>query len=127
MTQSDLKGVLPERRDIYAGGSWLAPISGDYVDTLNPGTGEVLASVAQAGAQDADVVVALARKGFLQWRDVIPLERARILKEVAALLRRHGDELALIDAANCGNPYTEMRGDAAIAAAQIEFFAGLVT
>lgn len=64
MTQSDLKGVLPERRDIYAGGSWLAPISGDYVDTLNPGTGEVLASVAQAGAQDADVVVALARKGF---------------------------------------------------------------
>ena len=127
MTQSDLKGVLPERRDIYAGGSWLAPISGDYVDTLKPGTGEVLASVAQAGAQDADVVVALARKGFLQWRDVIPLERARILKEVAALLRRHGDELALIDAANCGNPYTEMRGDAAIAAAQIEFFAGLVT
>jgi len=33
----------------------------------------------------------------------------------------------MMDAANCGNPYTEMRGDAAIAAAQMEFFAGLVT
>ncbi len=68
-----------------------------------------------------------AQKGFLEWRDVVPLERARILKEVATLLRLHGDELAMIDAANCGNPYTEMRGDAAIAAAQMDFFAGLVT
>lgn len=57
----------------------------------------------------------------------MPLERARILKEIANLLRKHGDELAMMDAANCGNPYTEMRGDAAIAAAQMEFFAGLVT
>ena len=33
----------------------------------------------------------------------------------------------MIDAADCGNPYTEMVRDATIAAAQIEFYAGLVT
>ena len=127
MTQPDLKECLPKRCDIYSGGAWQKPISGRYSDTLNPANGAVLASVAEAGDEDADAVVARARKGFLEWRDVGPLERARILKEVAALLRRHGDELALIDAANCGNPYTEMRGDATIAAAQMDFFAGLVT
>ncbi len=127
MTQPDLKECLPKRCDIYSGGAWQKPISGRYSDTLNPANGAVLASVAEAGDEDADAVVARARKGFLEWRDVVPLERARILKEVAALLRRHGDELALIDAANCGNPYTEMRGDATIAAAQMDFFAGLVT
>jgi betaine-aldehyde dehydrogenase len=127
MTQPDLKECLPKRCDIYSGGAWQTPISGRYSDTLNPANGAVLASVAEAGTEDADAVVARARKGFLEWRDVVPLERARILKEVAALLRRHGDELALIDAANCGNPYTEMRGDATIAAAQMDFFAGLVT
>ena len=127
MTQPDLEKSLPKRCDIYSGGAWQTPISGRYSDTLNPATGAVLASVAEAGAEDVDAVVARARKGFLEWRDVVPLERARILKEVAALLRRHGDELALIDAANCGNPYTEMRGDATIAAAQMDFFAGLVT
>ena len=127
MTQPDLKEGLPKRCDIYSGGAWQKPISGRYSDTLNPANGAVLASVAEAGDEDADAVVARARKGFLEWRDVVPLERARILKEVAALLRRHGDELALIDAANCGNPYTEMRGDATIAAAQMDFFAGLVT
>ena len=127
MTQPDLEKSLPKRCDIYSGGAWQKPISGRFSDTLNPANGAVLASVAEAGAEDADAVVARARKGFLEWRDVAPLERARILKEVAALLRRHGDELALIDAANCGNPYTEMRGDATIAAAQMDFFAGLVT
>ena len=127
MTQPELDKVLPRRTDIYAGGTWQAPIAGSYVDTLNPATGKVLASVAEASAQDADAVVKRAQKGFLEWRDVVPLERARILKEVATLLRLHGDELAMIDAANCGNPYTEMLGDAAIAAAQMDFFAGLVT
>ena len=33
----------------------------------------------------------------------------------------------MIDAADCGNPVREMVSDASIAAAQIEFFAGLVT
>ena len=123
----DIDAALPQRRDIYAGGTWQTPLSGRYLDTFNPGSGTVLASVADAGKTDVDIIVAKARAGFAEWRDVVPLERARILKEIAALLRRHGDELALIDAANCGNPYTEMRGDAAIAAAQMEFFAGLVT
>ena len=123
----DVAAALPAHRDIYFGGGWHAPASGAYEDTMNPGTGGALASVATAGKQDVDAAVAAARKGFLEWRDVAPLERARILKEIAALLRKHGDELAMIDAANCGNPYTEMRGDATIAAAQMEFFAGLVT
>ena len=42
-------------------------------------------------------------------------------------MRRNAEELALIDAANCGNPVHEMVRDAQIAAAQLDFFAGLVT
>ena len=123
----DPQRVLPVQTNLYRGGGWHAPLSGRRADTLNPGTGAVLASVADAGAEDVDAAVAAAQAGYLEWRDVAPLERARILREIARLLRVHGDELAMIDAANCGNPYTEMRGDATIAAAQMEFFAGLVT
>ena len=123
----DPQRVLPAETDLYRGGGWHAPLSGRRVDTLNPGTGAVLASVADAGADDVHAAVAAAQAGYLEWRDVVPLERARILREIARLLRVYGDELAMIDAANCGNPYTEMRGDATIAAAQMEFFAGLVT
>ncbi|MBU1278959.1 MAG: aldehyde dehydrogenase family protein, partial [Alphaproteobacteria bacterium] len=119
--------ALPKHTDLYFGGGWHAPGNGTYDDTMNPANGQSLGAVATAGKADVDAAVAAAHQGFLEWRDVLPLERSRILKEIAALLRKHGDELAMIDAANCGNPYTEMRGDAAIAAAQMDFFAGLVT
>ena len=66
-------------------------------------------------------------EGFREWRATAPLERAKILKRIAALLREHADELAFIDAANCGNPVREMVADTAIATAQLDFFAGLVT
>ena len=57
MTQPDLKECLPKRCDIYSGGAWQKPISGRYSDTLNPANGAVLASVAEAGDEDADAVV----------------------------------------------------------------------
>jgi len=119
--------TLPVQRTLYYGGAWHAPRGGTMAETLNPSTGGSLGAVACAGADDVDAAVAAARRGFLAWRDVAPLERARILRRVAEILRRHAGELAMIDAANCGNPVHEMTSDAMVAAAQLEFFAGLVT
>jgi betaine-aldehyde dehydrogenase len=119
--------VVPERRGIYRGGRWHDPVSGRTAPTLNPSTGEIIADIAVSSAQDVDAAVADAQRGFAEWKAVPPLERARILREVATLLRTHADELALIDAANCGNPVHEMVRDAQVAAAQVDFFAGLVT
>jgi betaine-aldehyde dehydrogenase len=118
---------LPEKRDIYYGGGWHHPLEGTSAETFDPGRGVSLGHVAVATRADVDAAVKAARNGFLVWRDVPPLERARILKEIARILRANAGELAMIDAANCGNPVTEMTGDANIAAAQLEFFAGLVT
>jgi betaine-aldehyde dehydrogenase len=63
----------------------------------------------------------------MSWRDVVPLERGRILREAASIIRANCRELAWLDAADSGNPFTEMLSDMNIAAAQMEFFAGLVT
>ncbi len=118
---------LPDHRSIYYGNQWHEPVAGTYIETFDPGRGISLGLVAQAGDTDVDKAVAAARTGFLEWREVAPLERARILKEIAAILRKNAKELATIDAANCGNPVKDMMGDANIAAAQMDFFAGLVT
>src|SRR5499426_4858991 len=119
--------ILPEHRDAYYGGTWHAPKSGRRQDTINPGTGESLGPVADCGADDIAAAVTAARKAFDDWRNVPPLERARMLKRIAAILREHAEELAMIDAADCGNPCAEMVRDATVGAAQMEFFAGLVT
>src|SRR3954453_13760819 len=118
---------LPEHRGCYYGGAWHAPKSGREADTINPAPGGAGGEGADGGAADAEAAVAAAKAAFKEWRNVLPLERAKMLRRIAEVLRKHADELAMIDAADCGNPVREMISDAMVAAAQTEFFAGLVT
>jgi len=119
--------ALLKNRSIYYGGAWHEPKNGRFVDTVSPGNGLSLGKVADAGADDVDAAVASAKAAFKGWRRMLPLERAKILRRVAKILRDNANELAMIDAADCGNPVREMVSDAMIAAAQMEFFAGFVT
>src|SRR6266567_6223430 len=118
---------LPSHRDPYYAGRWQKPKSARYVDSISPGTGEPLGKVIDGSAADADAAIAAAKTAFREWRHVPPLERAKMLRAIADVLRKNGDELAMIDAADCGNPYTEMMRDAGAGAAQLDFYAGLVT
>jgi betaine-aldehyde dehydrogenase len=119
--------LAPANDGLFYAGGWHAPLAGDYLDVTEPGSGRRLGRAATATSADADLAVAAAKKGFAVWRDTPPLERARVLKGIAAKLRLHADELALLDAADCGNPVREMAADVMVAAALFEFFAGLVT
>ena len=119
--------VLPTHRDLYYGGAWHRPTAGTYFDVTSPGSGESLGKVADGAAADVDAAVAAAHQAYLTWRHVAPLERAKALRKFAAIVRENARELALLDAIDCGNPWRAMVGDAEIAAAQIDFFAGLVT
>jgi len=126
MSSSNPTLVLPKHRDLYYGGAWHRP-QGGYLDTFNPATGESLGPAAEANSADVDAAVRAAQQGFAIWRGIKPLERAGLLKKVAQVLRDNAFELALLDAANCGNPICEMQRDALIAAAQIDYYAGLAT
>lgn len=120
-----LQKALPRHRDLFYGGRWHAP-AGGYRPTVNPANQRVLAQVAHANASDVHDAVSAAQQGFELWRRVPPSERGTMLREIARRLREHADELALIDAANCGNPVRETGRDAIAAAAQIDYYAGLV-
>src|SRR5438046_1270532 len=118
---------LPPHRDPYYGGKWQTPAAGRYIEVTAPGSGESLGKVVDGTAADAEAAIAAAKAAFRDWRRVPPLERAKMLRAIAEVLRKNGDELAMIDAADCGNPFTEMRRDASAGAAQLDFYAGLVT
>lgn len=121
-----IEAILPKHRDLYYDGKWQKP-QGGYLDTLNPATGASLGPCAEANAQDVDAAVKAAHQAFKEWRRMKPLDRAALMRQVAVKLRASAEELALLDAANCGNPVREMMRDATVAAAQWDFFAGLVT
>src|SRR5437899_12930846 len=116
---------LPTHRDPYYAGKWQK--GSRYAEVTNPATGESLGKVVDGSAADAEAAIAAAKAAFREWRRVLPLERAKMLRAIADVLRKNGDELAMIDAADCGNPYAEMVRDAQAGAAQLDFYAGLVT
>jgi len=117
---------LPSHRGPYYGGKWQQP-AGRLAEVTSPGSGESLGQVVEGTAADAQAAIAAAKAAYREWRRVPPLERAKMLRAIADVLRRNGEELAMLDAADCGNPYAEMVRDANAGAAQLDFYAGLVT
>lgn len=115
------------QRDLYYGGKWHAPISGERAEVANPATGASLGKVAWAGREDVDAAVAAAVAGFKEWRRTKPVERAAILRAAAEVIRKHAEEIALIDATDCGGPFKRMIRDSEGGALAFDFFAGLIT
>ena len=118
--------VLPKERGLFWGGRWHLPPAAQVFETFNPSTGELLAEVLSGGAAEVDSAVQAAASAFPAWAKTPPLERGRLLREAATRIRSQAHDLALIDAANCGNPVKAMVFDAEIAATLLEYFAGLV-
>jgi betaine-aldehyde dehydrogenase len=119
--------VLPKSKNLFYGGQWHAPKSGRFAETYNPANGEAIGETAQATASDVAAAVDAASLAFKSWRKTKPLERAELLRKAAAILRDNAEELAMLDALNTGNPVAEMVADAKIAAANLDYFAGIAT
>lgn len=118
---------LPANNGVFYDGCWHAPISERWTDVVAPGTGARLMAVADAGTQDVARAASAAHAGARLWRRTAPLARAAVLRKIAQRLRDNARELALLDALDCGNPVSEMGSDVMVAAALLDFFAGLVT
>lgn len=118
---------LPEHDALFYGGRWHHPVGGNYVDAKNPATGETIARAAVASKEDVDRAVAAAKEGVLVWRKTPSIERARIMKKIAAIIRDNASQLALLDATNGGNPIAEMDKDIQAAATYWDFYAGLIS
>jgi betaine-aldehyde dehydrogenase len=108
------------------GGERVPAISGEWLDAVNPATGETIGRIPRCDERDADRAAAEASRAFRTWRATGPLERARLLRAFADAIERRGDELARLDAMDNGSPLREMRADVDIAVEQIRYLSGLV-
>ena len=97
------------RFELFIGGSWRAPASGEYFDTLDPSNGEKLAAVAQGGAVDIDAAVRAARTASPKWRALTPHVRAKYLYALARLVQKHSRLLAVLETVDNGKPIRESR------------------
>jgi betaine-aldehyde dehydrogenase len=99
---------------------------GRSFDTVNPATGEVFRSVAEAGAEDADRAVRAAARAFEDWGARRPIQRAKALYRWADLVEEHADELALLETRDMGMALGDARWCASNAAAILRYYAGAI-
>ncbi|MFM0054027.1 betaine-aldehyde dehydrogenase [Paraburkholderia phytofirmans] len=113
---------------LYIGGGYVDATSGETFDTLDPATGETLASVQQASAADVDRAVRSAQQGQREWAALTSMQRSRILRRAVELLRERNDELASLETRDTGKPIAEtLAVDIVTGADVIEYYAGLAT
>ncbi|MEI8593381.1 betaine-aldehyde dehydrogenase [Photobacterium sp. Hal280] len=111
---------------LYIHGQAVQATSGEYFETRNPATGDVIAEIGQASEADMARAIESAKAGFAQWSAMSGAERGRILMKAVALLRQHNDELAALEVQDTGKPLQEaLEVDIATGADVIEYYAGL--
>jgi betaine-aldehyde dehydrogenase len=95
-------------------------------DTVNPATGQLLATIRIDGQAEVDKAVARAAEAQKLWAKTPGVERGRILNRAAALLVERNDVLARIEAQDTGKPIQEtIAVDVLSGADCIEYYAGL--
>src|SRR5438876_11185565 len=117
-------------KKLFIGGRWTDAADGKTFETLDPSTGEILARVAEAAAEDVDRAVAAARKSFDRgtWRDLPPAERAAALWKIGDMIEERATELAQLETLDNGMPINDaLLFHAPLAAATFRYYAGWVT
>jgi aldehyde dehydrogenase (NAD+) len=98
-------GFLRNPQQLLIDGRRVPSSSGRTFKSLNPATEEVIATVAEGNALDADRAVVAARGAFEgPWRTMRGAERGRILLRWAELIKRHADEIVEIESLDAGKP-----------------------
>jgi acyl-CoA reductase-like NAD-dependent aldehyde dehydrogenase len=98
----------------------------DTLNLVNPANETVVATIELANAEQADAVIAKAKRAGPAWRAVAPADRARLLRRFADTVAGHAEELAQLETANMGMPIGSSRWCANGVADVLHYFAGAI-
>ena len=83
----------------------------------------MLCTVANGGTEEIEGAAGAAAAAFKDWRDTGGAERKRLLHRVADLIEENGEEIALLETCDTGQPIRFMSKAAVRAAENFRFFA----
>ena len=108
----------------YIGGELVDPVSGAYLDDVNPATGDVYAQVPDSDERDVEQAVQAAEAAFDEWSHTPVAERSKVLVKLADLIEANLDKLARAECIDNGKPLSLAKAlDIPRAAANFRFFA----
>jgi aminomuconate-semialdehyde/2-hydroxymuconate-6-semialdehyde dehydrogenase len=108
----------------YIGGEFKEPLSKQYIDNINPATGERYGQIPNSNADDVQAAVEAAQKAFPSWSVSSAESRFKILNRIAELIDENLEVLALAETTDNGKPLSlSTRVDIPRASSNFRFFA----
>ncbi|MFZ7942403.1 CoA-acylating methylmalonate-semialdehyde dehydrogenase [Neobacillus sp. 19] len=85
--------------------------SGRFSDVFNPATGEVIANVPLASANEVKAAIKKAEAAFPKWRDLSVAKRAEIVMNFRSLLKKNQDKVIELICAESGKTEEDAMGE----------------
>jgi acyl-CoA reductase-like NAD-dependent aldehyde dehydrogenase len=137
MTTAALPAALSDAARKFAAGPHRLLIGGERTDaadgrsfeTVDPSTGQPIADVAHAGAEDVDRAVQAARAAFEgKWRKLPAAARTGLMLKLADVVEEHSGELAELESLDTGKPVGLAKTvDVRLTVEHLRYFAGWPT
>ena len=102
-------------------GEWSS--GGPTYPVLNPATGELIADVQKAGAEETNLAIDAANRALPAWRKLTAKERSQRIKRWGELMLSNQKDLATLLSREQGKPLAEAMGEVVYAASFLEWFA----
>lgn len=112
-----------ETLSLYIDGEFLGAGGRPEQDVINPSSEAVIARLPLATREDLDRALSAAQKAFLSWRRTSPLERSKILRRVADLIRERAPQIARNITLDQGKPLAEALQEVSACAEHAEWHA----
>ena len=116
--------TVPYHLENFIDGNFIGPLSGQFIDNVNPATGEVYLQIPDSNEKDINVAVKAAKKAFTNWSTLPAEKRFIILNKIAELIDENAEELSIAETTDNGKPlWLSKKMDIPRAAANFRFFA----
>lgn len=112
-----------KRETILVGGEWIDADGGETIDVKNPANGEVIGTVPKAGQAETRRAIEAAEKAFRTFKQTTAKDRADMLRRMHDVMMDEQDVLAELLTTEMGKPLAEARGEIAIGAQYLAWFA----
>ncbi|MDG3040983.1 NAD-dependent succinate-semialdehyde dehydrogenase [Roseicyclus marinus] len=112
-----------QREANYVGGAWIGADSGETIDVTNPATGEVIGTVPAAGAAETHRAIDAAQAAFAGFAAMDLMSRVGLLWKLHDALMDNQAALAELLTVEMGKPLAEAKGEIAIGAQYVRWYA----
>ncbi len=120
LDETALLNSVPDR--LFIGGAWVDSSSGRSIDVIDPATGAVIKTIADASVADAARAMDAAAAAQDSWSATAPRVRGEILRRAFDLLQERADDFALLMTLEMGKPLAEARGEVAYGGEFLRWF-----